>query len=433
MSEFQRLRRLREPEETPEELGRRIAALYRELSYPSEAKFRAALRKRGIKVSADFVREIVADQGVRQLTAAAPRFTGHVTARKLDARWMADLMDYTAKSIKGSPVYVLILQDVFSRFIFATALKSKTEVGTAFSRIVEETGRKPEELSTDKGSEFMSAGFQARLSNLGIRHRVKIGPQDLATLDRAIGTLRATLSRRTAEGGPWWEELNAAVKSMNNTEHSALFFEEPGDVEDDKNLRFDLQYHNAEMAAENQEQAEKRAARLKKKAKGAFRTLLPPKTGFRRRAGQQNWSEKIHIVAEIQGGNVVDTEGDSYRMSMVLPVSATTNVARASSFAQGGSAKIREKRRIALRPWLRDMMDVIRQAGDNGISLNVFARRMRDKPGFAQALKEQKATAAQAVEVFDEIRSEKSESTTTLFLTADAPIPRAGTLDAFAS
>jgi len=420
MSEFERLRRLREPEETPEELGRRIAALYRELSYPSEAKFRAALRKRGIKVSADFVREIVSDQGVRQLTAAAPRFTGHVTARKLDARWMADLMDYTAKSIKGSPVYVLILQDVFSRFIFATALKSKAEVGTAFSRIVEETGRKPEELSTDKGSEFMSAGFQARLSNLGIRHRVKIGPQDLATLDRAIGTLRATLSRRTAEGGPWWEELNAAVKSMNNTEHSALFFEEPGDVEDDENLRFDLRYHNAEMAAENQEQAEKRAARLK--AKGAFRTLLPLKTGFRRRAGQQNWSEKIHIVAEIQGGTVVDTEGDSYRMSMVLPVSATTNVARASSFAQGGSAKIREKRRIALRPWLPDMMDVIRQAGDNGISLSVFTRRMRDKPGFAQALKEQRATAAQAVEVFDEIRSEKSGSTTTLFLTADAPI-----------
>jgi hypothetical protein len=58
---------------------------------------------------------------------------------------------------------------------------------------------------------------------------------------------------------------------------------------------------------------------------------------------------------------------------------------------------------------------------------------MRDKPGFAQALKEQKATAAQAVEVFDEIRSEKSGSTTTLFLTADAPIPRAGTLDAFVS
>ena len=62
-----------EPLETPEELGRRVAALYRELSYPSAAKFRAALRKRGINVSADFVKEVVADQSVRQLTAPAPR------------------------------------------------------------------------------------------------------------------------------------------------------------------------------------------------------------------------------------------------------------------------------------------------------------------------------------------------------------------------
>ena len=430
MSEFRRLRRLREPEETPEELGRRIAALYRELSYPSATKFRAALRKRGINVSAEFVNEVVADQGVRQLTAAAPNFTGRVTARKLDHRWMADLMDYTAKASKTSPVYVLILQDVFSRFIWAQALKSKAQVAAAFSRIVEETGRKCEELSTDKGSEFMSAAFQTRLSNLGIRHRVKIGPQDLATLDRAIGTLRATLSRRTAEGGPWWEELDAAVKSINNTEHSALFSEEPGDVKDDKDLRFDLRYHNANMAAENQEQAEKRAARLQQK--GAFRTLLLPKTGFRRRAGQQNWSEKIHTVAEIQGGRVVDTEGESYPMSIVLPIPATTNPAAASSFARGGSAKINEKRRIALRPWLPDMMNVIRRAGDDGIALNVFARRMRDKPGFTEALKQQKATATQAVEPFSEIRSEKSGGVTTLFLTTDAPIPRAGTLETYA-
>ena len=141
-----------EPLETPEELGRRVAALYRELSYPSAAKFRAALRKRGINVSADFVKEVVADQSVRQLTAPAPRFTGHVTARTVDQRWMGDLMDYTAKaSSKDAPKYVMIMQDVFSRFIFARALQSKTEVTAAFSRIVEETRRKPEEFNTDRG------------------------------------------------------------------------------------------------------------------------------------------------------------------------------------------------------------------------------------------------------------------------------------------
>ena len=400
------------------------------MSYPSATKFRAVLRKRGIDISAEYANAVVADQSVRQLTAAAPRFTGNVTARKLDARWMGDLMDYTAKSSKGSPMHVMILQDVFSRFIFAQALRSKAEVVAAFSRIVDDTGRKCEELNTDRGSEWTSAAFQARLNNLGIRHRMKVGPQDLATLDRAIGTLRATLSRRTAEGGTWWEELDAAVKSMNESEHPALFMAEPGEVKDDDDLRFDLRYHNAEMATENQEEAEKRGERLQ--AKGAFRTLLPPKTGFRRRAGQQNWSEKIHQVQEVQSGRVVDTEGNSFPLSTILPVSSTTAQTSASSFAQGGSTRVDEKRRIALRPWLRDMLNVIRQAGDGGVTINIFGRKMREKPGFSEALKEQRASVAQLVELFPEINVERRDRSATLTLASDAPIPRSGTLDAFA-
>ena len=419
--------------ESPDELGRRIAALYRELSYPSEAKFRVALRKRGIRVSAEFVKEVVADQSSRQLIAPPPRFTGHVTARKVDHRWMVDLMDYTAKSTKSSPQYVFILQDVFSRFIFAVALRNKAEVTAAFSRLLEQTGRKPEELSSDKGSEFMSASFRTRLSNLGIAHRVKAGPQDLATLDRAIGTLRATLSRRTAESGaPWYEELDAAVDSLNNTAHSALFGEEPASVETNDDLRFDLRYHNAEMAAENQEQAEKRGERLTKT--GAFRVLLRPTTGFRRRAGGQNWSEKIRGVARIEGGRVVDEEGDSFPMSIVKPVSETTRPVAPSSFAQGGSSKVAERRRVALSPWRQDIIDAIRRAGTDGLTVAGLSRIMADKQGFAKTLKEQRATLAQAVRLFPEIKVESRSNQT--FLTVDAAFgesKKRGPLDAFAA
>ena len=388
------------------------------------------MRKKGIQVSAEFVQELVQEQGVRQLTAAAPRFIGHITARKVDHRWLGDLMDFTAKAKKGSPAYILIVQDVFSRFIFAKALKSKAEVTAAFSRIIKETGRKCEEFQSDKGSEFVSAAFQARLKNMGIRHRLKVGPQDLGTLDRAIGTLRATLSRRTAEGGPWWEELDAAVKSMNESEHSALFMQEPAEVQDDPDLRFDLRYQNAEMAQENQELAKKRAARLEDK--GAFRTLLPPKTGFRRRAGQQNWSEKIHSVRTIQGGHVVDSDGNSFPMSTVLPVPLRTAPSAPSTFAQGGSERVDERRRIALRPWLQDIIDATRRAGDKGITTHRLGRAMASKAGFIDALKEQKASIAQVVALFPELRVERRKGHTIVFVTTEAPLPRAGTLDSFA-
>ena len=224
-------------------LGARIAALYKELSYPSATRFKAALAKRGIQVPHAFVQQLVREQGSRQLFAPPPRFTGKVVAQHMDERWAGDVIDFQSKTTKrGAPMYVLLVQDIFSRFLFATALRSKVEVKAAFLRLVKDTGRKPDELNTDSGTEFTNRAFQAMLEREGIRHVTKEGPQDLATLDRAIGELRAVLSRRTTDGNPWYEELDGAVESMNSTEPSSLFMRDPDDVEGDEDLRFDLRY-----------------------------------------------------------------------------------------------------------------------------------------------------------------------------------------------
>ena len=118
--------------ETTEALGQRVAALYKELSYPGAAKFQAALRKRGIKFSDAAVRELVAEQGGRQLFAPPPRFTGKITARHVDERWCADPMDLQSKKAKSGEIYILVVQDIFSRFLWARALTSKTQTRRHF-------------------------------------------------------------------------------------------------------------------------------------------------------------------------------------------------------------------------------------------------------------------------------------------------------------
>ena len=55
------------------------------------------------------------------------------------------------------------MQDIFSRFLFAIALRSKAEVESAFLRLMRDTKRKPSELNTDSGSEFANRSFQAML------------------------------------------------------------------------------------------------------------------------------------------------------------------------------------------------------------------------------------------------------------------------------
>ena len=83
--------------EAIEALGERISALYKELSYPSAAKFKAALLKRGIDVPDSFVKQLTSEQGTRQLYAPPPKFTGKIAAANLDDRWAADLIDFQAK------------------------------------------------------------------------------------------------------------------------------------------------------------------------------------------------------------------------------------------------------------------------------------------------------------------------------------------------
>ncbi len=134
-----------EPEnESVDALGERVAALYKELSYPSAARFKAALAKRGLNVPDAYVKQLASEQGSRQLFAPPPRFIGKVVAQRVDERWASDVIDFQSKTKKkGAPIYILLFQDIFSRFLFATALRSKAEGESAFLRLLRDTNRKP--------------------------------------------------------------------------------------------------------------------------------------------------------------------------------------------------------------------------------------------------------------------------------------------------
>ena len=123
------------------------------------------------------------------------------------------------------------------------------------------------------------------LARRNIQWREKVGKNDIATVDRAMGTLKDMIARRSADeaaGGDWLTELPKVIKSYNKLDHSALHQNAPGEVKDNTDLRFQLRYENAEKRMENAEQAQERKRKLE--TAGAFRTLLQP-TAFKRRAG----------------------------------------------------------------------------------------------------------------------------------------------------
>ena len=239
------------------DIGQRVAEVYQKLSFPSAPKLQSALRKEGITLSLSALKELTSESGARQVLQPPPTYGGHITSSRIDDRWAADLMSFESRPARrGDVTYtsVLLCQDIFSRFLWAEPISTKAQVRRAFEDILDKSQRTPRELNSDKGSEFTSRGFQAMLARRGIQHRLKVGLNGIATLDRAMGTLKEMLARRSADeaaGGDWLAELQAAVNSFNKLDHSALHQHAPAEVAGDDDLRFQLRYGNAEKRLDN--------------------------------------------------------------------------------------------------------------------------------------------------------------------------------------
>ena len=66
--------------------GERVADIYRELGFPIAPKFQTALRKQGINVSLDNLKELIKTLGPRQIFRPPPQYKGNAAARSIDGR-----------------------------------------------------------------------------------------------------------------------------------------------------------------------------------------------------------------------------------------------------------------------------------------------------------------------------------------------------------
>ena len=99
-----------------------ILQLYDELGRPSAAKFARALRKRGLKVTdEDVQKNVVGLQAERQLRAPSPRYRGKIYSLGIDEKWVCDIMAIPPGR------HALLVQDVFSRFVWARKMRSQSQ------------------------------------------------------------------------------------------------------------------------------------------------------------------------------------------------------------------------------------------------------------------------------------------------------------------
>ena len=126
-----------------------------------------------------------------------PQNRTRINVAGIDDQWSADLMDMVKfGSDNDGYTYVLVVIDVFSKFLWLRKLKDKKEesVTRAFESIFK-TGRKPSRIRTDKGQEFRAKTLQSLFKEESIKHFYAHNEVKASISERIIKFIKTKLYR----------------------------------------------------------------------------------------------------------------------------------------------------------------------------------------------------------------------------------------------
>lgn len=155
-----------------------------------------------------------------------PKNLTHIIVAGIDGQWSADLMDMVKFSkYSDGYSYVLVVIDVFSKYVWLRKLKDKKgdSVANAFIDIFKE-GRKPNSIRMDKGQEFRSKSVQRLFRSTGIRHFYALNEVKIAVSERVIKTMKKKIYRYFAnkQTNKYIDKLQDFVNGYNHTIHSII-------------------------------------------------------------------------------------------------------------------------------------------------------------------------------------------------------------------
>ena len=156
-----------------------------------------------------------------------------VVVNDIDEIWAADLVDMQSFSKFNNGIkYLLMVIDVFSKYVWIVPLKSKTgvDVANALSKIFGE--RRPMKMWVDKGKEFYNKHVKA----LGVQLYSTENEEKSSVVERWNRTMKEKMFKYFSVNSTrkYINVLDEMVNNYNNTKHSSIKIT-PVDASDKKN------------------------------------------------------------------------------------------------------------------------------------------------------------------------------------------------------
>ena len=229
----------------------------------------------------------------------------HIITDLIDSIWDGDLQDVKNISKYNDGVqYILVLQDIFSRYLFTAPLKQKTaaEVIKAL-RVIFAKGRKPKILRTDKGSEFKNKWVKAFLKKEGVHSIYTENETKSSLAERSIQNLENILHRmfQHRQSYKFVDELANITKSINATPSRPLGSMAPVNVTEE--TQEEARYKAYVERRKRDKQDKKVSIKGKKKRKQyKFKVNDKVRISYLKHAFQreydQKWTGEVFIITQ---------------------------------------------------------------------------------------------------------------------------------------
>ena len=204
----------------------------------SENFFRA-LKNKKVKVDKQEVHQWLMGQEAYTLHKQVRRRykRNRVYARGIDDLWQIDLADLQIISKSNdNHRYLLTCIDVFSKYAFVVPVKNKTSevVLNAFKNIISSSGRKPNNVQSDQGTEFVNLQFKKYLNEIDTGFYQVNSELKASVVERFNRTIKEKIYRYLTlkNTNRYIDVLNDLILSYNNSYHRSIKTS-PASVNDD--------------------------------------------------------------------------------------------------------------------------------------------------------------------------------------------------------
>lgn len=129
--------------------------------------------------------------------------------------------------------YILVVINVFSKFVWTTPVKRKTgdEVAKAMESVLLKSKNIPRNLQTDLGKEFYNRHFENLMLKYNINHYSVFSNKKAAVVERVNRTLKSMMWKKFSLQGSykWLQLLPEITRKYNNSKHRTTGMK-PADV-----------------------------------------------------------------------------------------------------------------------------------------------------------------------------------------------------------